>query len=134
MRSAGDSRQAFGPACAHHGLVVLAIDSICCEDRGAHRAGIEPDPDADADWLQHSNQMCYRLLGECIAPRKTLFVSATEDKYSQDAEVIVQTARETFVVLGAEHNLAHRRYSGGHPLTQEPFEDIVEWIVAVCRE
>ncbi len=69
---AGDSRQAFGPACAHHGLVVLAIDSICFEDRGAHRAGIEPDPDADADWLRHSNQMCYRLLGGDTRMRRVL--------------------------------------------------------------
>ena len=73
-------------------------------------------------------------LVKCIAPRKTLIVSATEDKYSQDAEVIAQTARETFAALGAEDNLEHRRYSGGHALTHERFEDIVEWIVAVCRE
>jgi hypothetical protein len=72
-------------------------------------------------------------LVKCIAPRKILLLSATEDKYSQDAEVIVRTARETFAALGAEGNLAHRQYRGGHALTQERFEDIVEWIVSVCK-
>lgn len=222
---AGDPLQAFGPALARKGIVVLAADSICFEDRRSNRSGIEPDPDESADWLQHYNQMCYRLLRgdtlmrrvlddaargvsllrahpsvdaqrigtlghsyggntvlflaaldvrlsfacssgaactyankmregtgiemaevipgfaqrfdvedlvKCIAPRKTLLVSATEDKYAKDADVIVQAARETFAVLGAERNLEHRRYSGGHPLTQERFDHIIEWIVAAC--
>jgi hypothetical protein len=71
-------------------------------------------------------------LVKCIAPRKTLLVSATEDQYAKDADVIVQAARETFAALGAERNLEHRRYSGGHPLTQERFDHIVEWLVAAC--
>lgn len=223
----GDPLQAFGPALAHHGLVVLAPDSVCFEDRRAQRSGIAPDPNTDADWLQHYNALYYRLLRgdtlmrrvlndaargvsllrahcavdsqrigtlghsyggntvlfhaaldvrlgfacasgaactyatkmrhgtgielaeiipgfaqrfdvqdlvECIAPRKTLLVSATEDQYARDAEVIVQMARETFVALGAECNLAHRQYRGGHALTPERFEDIIAWIVTVCRE
>jgi len=222
----GDPLQAFGPALVHHGIVVLAPDSICFEDRRAQQSGVEPDPDTGADWLQHYNALCYRLLRgdtlmrrvledaargvsllyahravdrrrigtlghsyggntvlfhaavderlgfacasgaactyankmrhgtgiemaevipgftqrfdvqdlvKCMAPRKTLLLSATEDKYSQDAEGIVRTARETFAALGAEGNLAHRQYMGGHALTPERFEDIVEWIVAVCR-
>jgi dienelactone hydrolase len=72
-------------------------------------------------------------LVKCMAPRKTLVVSATEDPYSQDAEVIIRTARATFAALVAEGNLAHRQYRGGHALTHERFEDIVEWIVAVSR-
>lgn len=222
----GDPLQAFGPALAHHGIVVLAPDSICFEDRRAQRSGIEPDPSPDADWLQHYNALCYRLLRgdtlmrlvledaargvallsahpavdrrrigtlghsyggntvlfhaavderlgfacasgaactyankmrhgtgiemaevipgltqrfdvqdlvKCMAPRKMLLLSATEDQYSRDAEVIVQAAREAFAALGAAGNLAHRQYMGGHALTQERFEDIVEWIVAVCK-
>jgi dienelactone hydrolase len=221
---AGDPLQAFGPALAHHGLVVLAIDTLCFEERRTSHTGITPTP--DADWLQHYNQMCYRLLRgdtlmrrvladaargvsllrqhravdrqrigtlghsyggntvlfhaaldtrltfacasgaactyatkmrqgtgiemaevipgftqlfdvqdlvKCIAPRKMLLVSATADPYSYDATVIVQTARETFAALGAEGNLEHRRYSGGHALTHERFTDIVKWIVAVCK-
>jgi dienelactone hydrolase len=223
---AGDPLQAFGPALARHGIVVLAPDAICFEDRRAQRSGIAPAPSPDADWLQHYNALCYRLLRgdtlmrrvlmdaargvsllrahravdsqrigtlghsyggntvlfhaavdvrlgfacasgaactyatkmrqgtgiemaeiipgftqrfdiqdllKCMAPRKTLIVSATEDQYSQDAEVIIRTARATFAALGAEGNLAHRQYRGGHAHTHERFEDIVEWIVAVSR-
>jgi dienelactone hydrolase len=223
---AGDPLQAFGPVLAHHSIVVLAPDAICFEDRRAQRSGIEPNPNTDADWLQHYNALCYRLLRgdtlmrrvlddaacgvsllrqhravdsqrigtlghsyggntvlfhaavdvrlgfacasgaactyatkmrngtgiemaevipgltqrfdvqdlvKCIAPRKALLLSATEDQYSQDAEIIIRTARETFAALGAEGNLAHRQYKGGHALTQERFEDIIEWIVGVCK-
>jgi dienelactone hydrolase len=223
---AGDPLQAFGPVLAHHSIVVLAPDAICFEDRRAQRSGIEPNPNTDADWLQHYNALCYRLLRgdtlmrrvlddaacgvsllrqhravdsqrigtlghsyggntvlfhaavdvrlgfacasgaactyatkmrngtgiemaevipgltqrfdvqdlvKCIAPRKTLLLSATEDQYSQDAAIIIRTARETFAALGAEDNLAHRQYKGGHALTQERLEDIIEWIVGVCK-
>jgi dienelactone hydrolase len=223
---AGDPLQAFGPALARHGIVVLAPDALCFEDRRAHRSGIAPAPDPDADWQHHYNALCYRLLRgdtlmrrvladaargvsllrahravdnqrigtlghsyggntvlfhaaldvrvgfacasgaactyankmqqstgiemaevipgftlrfdvqelvKCIAPRKTLLVSATEDPYSYDAEAITQVARETFAALGAVHNLEHKQYSGGHALTQERFDDIIAWIIAVCR-
>jgi dienelactone hydrolase len=223
---AGDPLQAFGPVLAHHSIVVLAPDAICFEDRRAQCSGIEPNPNTDADWLQHYNALCYRLLRgdtlmrrvlddaacgvsllrqhravdsqrigtlghsyggntvlfhaavdvrlgfacasgaactyatkmrhgtgiemaevipgltqrfdvqdlvKCIAPRKTLLLSATEDQYSQDAAIIIRTARETFAALGAEGNLAHRQYKGGHALTQERFEDIIEWMVGVCK-
>jgi len=223
---AGDPLQAFGPVLAHHSIVVLAPDALCFEDRRAQRSGIAPDPSPEADWLQHYNALCYRLLRgdtlmrrvlddaacgvsllrqhravdrqrigtlghsyggntvlfhaavdvrlgfacasgaactyatkmrngtgiemaevipgltqrfdvqdlvKCIAPRKTLLLSATDDQYSQDAEIIIRMARETFAALGAEGNLAHRQYKGGHALTQERFEDIIEWMVGVCQ-
>jgi len=223
---AGDPLQAFGPALARHGIVVLAPDALCFEDRHAHQSGIAPAPAPDADWQHHYNTLCYRLLRgdtlmrrvladaarrvsllrahravdnqrigtlghsyggntvlfhaaldvrvgfacasgaactyankmqqstgiemaevipgftlrfdvqelvKCIAPRKTLLVSATEDPYSYDAEAITQVARETFAALGAVHNLEHKQYSGGHALTQERFDDIIAWIIAVCR-
>jgi dienelactone hydrolase len=222
----GDPLQAFGPALARRGFVVLAPDSICFEDRRAQRSGTEPDPDTDADWLQHYNALCYRLLRgdtlmrrvledaargvtllhahravdrrrigtlghsyggntvlfhaavderlgfacasgaactyaykvrhgtgiemaevipgltqrfdvqdlvKCMAPRKMLLLSATEDQYSRDAEVIVQAARDAYAALGAAGNLSHRQYAGGHALTQERFGDIVEWIIAACK-
>src|SRR5262245_30675607 len=37
----GDTLQAFGPVLARQGIVVLAPDSICFEDRRSNRTGIE---------------------------------------------------------------------------------------------
>lgn len=64
----------------------------------------------------------------CIAPRKLLLVSSDEDKYSMDAPYIVEKAGEKYVELGEPQNLYHKRYQGGHALTEERFADILEWI------
>jgi len=220
----GDSFQAFGPALARRGIIVLAPDSICFEDRRTNCSGIEAD--ADADWLQHYNEMCYRLvrgdtlmrrvlhdsalgvsllhshaavdqgrigalghsyggnivlflaaldlriafscssgaactyankmksgtgiemaevipeivnrfdiadLIKCIAPRRILVVSASDDKYSRDADVIVDHAKESFANFGMEIHLKHRRYSGGHALCGDRFADIIEWITVAAQ-
>ena len=71
---AGDPLQAFGPALARQGLVVLAPDSICFEDRRRNRAGIVADEAADVE--QHYNEMCYRLLRGDTLMRKVLSDSA----------------------------------------------------------
>lgn len=63
-----------------------------------------------------------------IAPRKLLLVSSDEDKYSMDAPEIVEKAGKRYTELGAAQNLEHKRYSGGHVLTEERFRDIVEWV------
>ncbi len=63
-----------------------------------------------------------------IAPRKLLIVSSDEDKYSMDAPEIVEKAGNVYVELGVAQNLEHKRYSGGHALTEERFRDIIEWI------
>jgi cephalosporin-C deacetylase-like acetyl esterase len=65
----GDAFQAFGPALARRGLVVLAPDSISFEDRRASVRGVEPD---HYDWLQHYNAMSYRLLDGDLLMRKCL--------------------------------------------------------------
>jgi dienelactone hydrolase len=217
----GDSLQAFGPALVRQGIVVLAPDSICFEDRRSNRTGIEADEDADIE--QHYNEMCYRLLrGDtlmrkvlsdsaqgisllrehpqidpervgimghsyggntvlfhgalderihfacssgaactyqykmthqlgiemaevipgfatrydisdlvtCFAPRRVLLVSATGDRLSQDAGNIVRTAQETCAAIGMVEQIEHQRYEGDHSLTQERFDDIVNWLVS----
>ncbi len=63
------------------------------------------------------------------APRKLLLVSSNEDKYSMDAPEIAEKAGKTYAALGAAHNLEHKRYAGGHALTEERFRDIVRWII-----
>ena len=70
---AGDPRQAFGPVLAKQGIVVLAPDSICFEDRRSNRTGIEAD---EGDVEQHYNEMCYRLLRGDTLMRKVLSDSA----------------------------------------------------------
>ena len=69
----GNPLQAFGPALVKHGIVVLAPDSICFEDRRTNRTGTEPD---EADIDQHYNEMCYRLLHGDTLMRKVLSDSA----------------------------------------------------------
>jgi dienelactone hydrolase len=216
----GDPLQAFGPALARGGMVVLAPDSICFEDRRRNRIGTEPDK-ADGD--QHYDEMCYRLLkGDtlmrkvlsdsaqgisvlrnhpqvdrervgimghsyggnttlfhgalderigfacssgaacsyhfkmtneigiemaevipgfaehfdipdlvtCFSPRRILILSATDDPFSQDAESIVTTAKETCAAMGIREQIEHRRYEGGHSLTQERFDAMVNWLVS----
>jgi dienelactone hydrolase len=57
--------------------VVLAPDSICFEDRRHQRTGRDPDPRSGADWLQHYNEMAYRLLAGDLLMRKVLSDAAT---------------------------------------------------------
>ncbi len=70
----GDPLQAFGPALVTQGMVVLAPDSICFEDRRRNRTGTEADEAADVE--QHYNEMCYRLLRDDTLMRKVLSDSA----------------------------------------------------------
>lgn len=216
----GDPLQAFGPALASQGMVVLAPDSICFEDRRRNRTGIEADEAADV--AQHFNEMCYRLvrgdtlmravlsdsalavsllrdhpqvdpdrigilghsyggntvlfhgalderirfacssgaactyqykmfhqvgiemaevipgfavrydipdLAACFAPRRLLLVSATEDKFSHDAEKIVALAQEKCAGMGTTARIEHKRYPGSHALTQERFDAIMRWLI-----
>ena len=66
----GDSNQAFGPMLASEGVVVLCPDSICFEDRRRNRNGIIKD--TDNDFLQHYNEMCYRILSGTSLMKKVL--------------------------------------------------------------
>lgn len=68
----------------------------------------------------------------CIAPRKLLLVSSDEDKYSMDAPYIVEKAGEKYAELGEPQNLYHKRYQGGHALTEKRFADILEWIGGIA--
>ena len=70
----GDPLQAFGPALVKQGIVVLAPDSICFEDRRKNRTGTQPDEEVDI--AQHFNEMCYRLLQGDTLMRKVLSDSA----------------------------------------------------------
>lgn len=69
MGIAGDPLQAFGPALARWGFVVLAPDSICFEDRRRHAAGIDIHIDDD---IQHFIEMGLRLTKGDTLMRKVL--------------------------------------------------------------
>jgi hypothetical protein len=64
----------------------------------------------------------------CFAPRRVLIVSATDDAGSQDADKIVRAAQEMCAALGSPEHIEHKRYEGGHALTQERFDAIVGWL------
>lgn len=72
-------------------------------------------------------------LVKCIAPRPLLLVSANDDKYSKDADVIDLQARPIFDELGFPNHLVHKRYCGGHALTTERFDYIIQWIMDIAR-
>ena len=71
---------------------------------------------------------------QCIAPRPFLVVSATDDQYSKDADVIVSRAKETVATLGVETHLEHHRYTGGHAISGERFAGIVEWLTKLAQQ
>ena len=58
-----------------------------------------------------------------------LIVSADDEKYSRDASDVVDEARKTYSQMNAEGNITHVRYQGGHALTQERFDYIVNWMI-----
>lgn len=65
----GDRYQAFGPALARAGFVVLAPDSVAFEDRRPAGPGTDP---RDDDWDQHYNALAYRLVAGDTLMRKVI--------------------------------------------------------------
>jgi|SRR5918996_154023 dienelactone hydrolase len=65
----GDRYQAFGPALARAGFVVLAPDSVAFEDRQPAGPGTDP---CDDDWDQHYNALAYRLVAGDTLMRKVI--------------------------------------------------------------
>lgn len=63
----------------------------------------------------------------CIAPRHLLIVSSDDDKYSKDAPYIVEKVSSIYMEYDKMSHLQHKRYQGGHALTEERFRDIIEW-------
>jgi dienelactone hydrolase len=70
----------------------------------------------------------------CMAPRRVLLVSATDDNNSQDADEIVRTARNACAVMGVTDQVGHRCYEGQHDLTRERFDDIMQWLITCAGQ
>jgi len=65
----GDPLQAFGPALVKRGLLVLAPDSICFEERRRKASGTVP---GENDYARHLNEMCYRIVQGTTLMKKVL--------------------------------------------------------------
>lgn len=113
--SALDERIAFscasGSACTYENRMINNV--------GIEMASVIPN--------FHSKYDIFDLVS-CIAPRRLLIVSAEDDKYSRDALYIVEKASPAYSELKALNNLHHKRYQGGHGLTKERFDFIIEWL------
>ena len=121
----GDPFQFFCPELAKKGIIALAPDSICCEDRRTNKKGIEPDVDPDNDWLQHYNEMCYRLLNGTTLMKKVI-----EDS-SIGISVLLQQEGITEDNIGI---LGHS-YGGNTVIFHSPFDDRIKYSCssgAVC--
>ncbi len=121
----GDPFQFFCPELARKGIISIAPDSICFEDRRENKRGIEPDLKPDNDWLQHYNEMCYRILNG-----KSLMKKVIEDS-SIGISLLLQQE-------GIEYNnvgiLGHS-YGGNTVLFHSPFDDRIKYSCssgAVC--
>lgn len=79
----------------------------------------------------HSKYDIHHLVSS-IAPRRLLLVSAEEDKYSRDASSILEKAGPAYAEHQALHNLHHKRFQGGHGLTKERYDFIIQWLVDGC--
>lgn len=63
-----------------------------------------------------------------FSSRRLLLISATNDPFSQDADWIVGKARTLCAEMGASERIEHIRYDGGHAMTQDRFDTILDWL------
>jgi dienelactone hydrolase len=119
---AGDPLQAFGPALAERGIIVLAPDSICFEDRRHQVKGTTPHED---DWLQHYNEMAYRLVRGDTLMRKVL----------EDAEAAVSVLLGYDGVDPSRVGILGHSYGGNTAMFQAALDERVAFACssgAVC--
>ena len=118
--SAVDERIAFscasGSACTYENRMLNYV--------GIEMASVIPN--------FHSKYDIFDLVS-CIAPRRLLIVSAEDDKYSRDATYIVEKASPAYAELNAINHLYHKRYQGGHGLTKERFDFIIDWLISNAK-
>lgn len=121
----GDPWMHFCPALAEKGIACLAPDSICFEDRRTNQKGTEATANEMDDWIQHYNQMCYRLL-----KGKRLMNKVIADS-SQALSLLCHlnlSSPENVGILG-------HSYGGNTVLFHSPFDDRIKFSCssgAVC--
>jgi dienelactone hydrolase len=110
----GDPLQAFGPALARSGVVVLAPDSVGFEDRRRHATGTRPDPDDLSQW---GRQLTSRLVvGDTLA-RKVL----------ADAEDALRVLRSHPAVDPGRIGVGGHSYGGNVTIFQAAVDERVDF-------
>jgi dienelactone hydrolase len=116
LHAALDERIAFA---------VVSGSACTYEDRMAHGVGIDC-AQAIPGLLELGD---LDDIAGLVAPRPLLLCSADEDKYSRDAPRIAEAAGRAYRDAGAPQALVHYRAHGGHALTEERFDAIVDWAI-----
>jgi dienelactone hydrolase len=113
-------------------IVFAVVSGSACtyEDRMAHGLGIDC-AQAIPGLLELGD---LDDIAGLVAPRPLLLCSADEDKYSRDAPHIAQAAADAYRDAEAPEALTHYRAHGGHALTQERFDAIINWVTAQLNE
>ena len=68
-----------------------------------------------------------------ISPREVLLVAGTDDMYSKDADDIADIVYASLKKIGAPDSLELKMYEGGHALTKERFDYIVDWAIRMAN-
>jgi dienelactone hydrolase len=67
-------------------------------------------------------------LVKCIAPRRVLLASSSDDPFTRDADDIVRSAQATFEAFGCSDHLSHVRTEGAHALDEKRHNAVIEWL------
>lgn len=121
----GDPFQFFCPALASQGILCLAPDSICFEDRRSNMQGTEEAADPDDDWLQHYNEMCYRLV-----QGKTLM-----KKVIEDSSIAISLMAHLPETIPSKIGILGHSYGGNTVIFHSPFDQRISYACssgAVC--
>lgn len=121
----GDRFQFFCPELAKKGIVSMAPDSICFEDRRTNQKGIEPDANPDQDWLQHYNEMCYRLLNGTSLMKKVV----------EDSAIAISILAKLEGVDKNKIGILGHSYGGNTVIFHSPLDDRIKYACssgAVC--
>jgi len=121
----GDPFQFFCPELAKAGIISLAPDSICFEDRRTNKSGIEPDSNPDNDWLQHYNEMCYRLLNGNDLMKKVI----------EDSSIAMSLILQQKGINASNVGMLGHSYGGNTVIFHSPFDDRIKYSCssgAVC--
>lgn len=121
----GDPFQFFCPEFAKKGVITLAPDSICFEDRRSNKKGFSPDDDPDQDMLQHYNQMCYRILNGSHLMKKVV----------EDSMIGISLLSQLEENSSRNIGLLGHSYGGNTVIFHFPFDERVQYACssgAVC--